>query len=54
MTIVIIFMINPHESMGPDWDRTRDPWICSHDPWSAVSIANDCPMRLGIMYVTFF
>ena len=23
------FMINLHESMGPDWDRTRDPWICS-------------------------
>ena len=23
------FMINLHESMGPDQDRTRDPWICS-------------------------
>ena len=23
------FMINLHESMGPDRDRTRDPWICS-------------------------
>ena len=23
------FMINPHESMGPGQDRTRDPWICS-------------------------
>ena len=22
-------MINLHESMGPGWDRTRDPWICS-------------------------
>ena len=22
-------MINLHESMGPDRDRTRDPWICS-------------------------
>ena len=22
-------MINLHESMGPDQDRTRDPWICS-------------------------
>ena len=23
------FMINLHESMGPDRDRTRDPWNCS-------------------------
>ena len=23
------FMINLHESMGPGWDRSRDPWICS-------------------------
>ena len=23
------FMINLHESMGPDRDQTRDPWICS-------------------------
>ena len=23
------FMINLHESMGPGWDQTRDPWICS-------------------------
>ena len=23
------FMINLHESMVPDRDRTRDPWICS-------------------------
>ena len=23
------FMINLHESMGPDRDLTRDPWICS-------------------------
>ena len=22
-------MINLHESMGPGWHRTRDPWICS-------------------------
>ena len=22
-------MINLHESMGQDLDRTRDPWICS-------------------------
>ena len=22
-------MINLHESMGPDRDRIRDPWICS-------------------------
>ena len=22
-------MINLHESMGPDRDRTRDPWICN-------------------------
>ena len=22
-------MINPHESMKPGWDRTRDYWICS-------------------------
>ena len=22
-------MINLHESIGPDRDRTRDPWICS-------------------------
>ena len=22
------FMINLHESIGPDRDRTRDPWIC--------------------------
>ena len=22
-------MINLHESMGPGWDRTCDPWICS-------------------------
>ena len=26
------FMINLHESMGPDRDRTRDPWICSQTP----------------------
>ena len=23
------FMINLHDSMGPDRDRNRDPWICS-------------------------
>ena len=23
------FMINLHESMGQDRDRTRNPWICS-------------------------
>ena len=23
------FMINLHVSMGPGWDQTRDPWICS-------------------------
>ena len=23
------FIINLHESMGPDRDRTRNPWICS-------------------------
>ena len=22
-------MINLYESMGPGWDQTRDPWICS-------------------------
>ena len=22
-------MVNLHESMGPERDRTRDPWICS-------------------------
>ena len=25
-------MINLQESMGPDQDRTRDPWICSQTP----------------------
>ena len=29
MTVEIHFMINLHESMGPDRDRTRDPWIRS-------------------------
>ena len=23
------FMTNLHEGMGPGWDRTHDPWICS-------------------------
>ena len=23
------FMINLHKSIGPDWDQTHDPWICS-------------------------
>ena len=23
------FMINLHESKGPGWDRTCNPWICS-------------------------
>ena len=22
---------NIYESMGPAWDRIRDPWICSQD-----------------------
>ena len=26
---VEIFMISLHQSMGPGWDWTRDPWICS-------------------------
>ena len=25
-------MINLHESIGPDRDRTRNPWICSQTP----------------------
>ena len=24
-------MVNLHESMGPDRDRTRDPWICRQE-----------------------
>ena len=27
--VVFYFMINLQESMGPGWDPTRDPWICS-------------------------
>ena len=34
-------MINLHESMGPGWDRTRDPWICSQ-----LRICNQTRYRL--------
>ena len=34
-------MINLHESMGPDRDRTRDPWICSQ-----ISICSQTRYRL--------
>ena len=32
------FMINLHESMKPDRNRTRDPWICNRDPWICSQI----------------
>ena len=40
------FMINLHERMGPGWDRTRIPLICSLAP-VARHITN-CAMRPGL------
>ena len=42
------FMINLHESMGPDRDRTRDPWICSQTRICSPGHVTDCATPPGI------
>ena len=42
-------MINLHESMGPGWDRTRDPWICSQTRASVARHVTDCATRPGTL-----
>ena len=37
------FMIHLHESIGPDRERTWDPWICSQ-----TCIVTNCPTQPGI------
>ena len=50
------FMINLHESMGPDRDRTRNPWICSRNFKKKYSFAmlaaiqRDCLSLSKLLY----
>ena len=39
------FMINLHGSMGPGWNRTRDPWICSQ---THICSQTNCATRPGV------
>ena len=43
-------MTNLHESKGPDWDRTHNPWICSRHV-SAVRHVIDCPTTINMIIV---
>ena len=44
------FMIYLHESMGPSWDQTRDPWICSQTNISLVENRNDLELDFKVFF----